>query len=158
MRVMLSVNSFLKEPCGSFMPVAQTRFRIPDTDYVEGALELEVNGVPILSLADWDYIDQLWSYLINVMEEYSESGIASTRLPDQPTKLTLLKRGDNYLLVRVDSGEKSRSSAVEEGEFFGALCESGDLFFRSMARMVPEAEDYYVSERERLRRLRDARR
>ncbi len=158
MRAMVSVNSFLKEPGGSFVPVGQARFRIPDPDYIEGALELEVGGVPLISVADWDYVDQLWSYLINMMEEYSQSGVASTRFPDQPTKLTLSKQGDNYLLVRVDSGEKSQSSAVEEGEFFGALCESGDLFFRSMARMVPEAEDYYVSERERLRRLRDARR
>ncbi|MCQ8831708.1 hypothetical protein [Streptomyces malaysiensis] len=151
---MLSVHSFLKEPGGSFVPVGQAQFRIPDPDYIEGALELEVNGVPILSLNDWDYIDQLWSYLINAMEEYSESGVASTRLPDQPTKLTLSRQGKSYVLVRVDRGKRSRSSAVEESEFFRVLLESGDLFFACMAGILPEVADYYNSERERLLRLR----
>ncbi|MBI0376537.1 hypothetical protein JBE27_09680 [Streptomyces albiflaviniger] len=151
---MLSVNSFLKEPGGSFVAVEQAQFRIPDPDYIEGALELEVNGVAILSLADWDYVDQLWSYLINVLEEYSESGVASTRLPDQPTKLTLSRQGKGYVLVRVDRGKTSQSSVVEESEFVSGLKESGGLFFTRMAGILPESEGYYISERDRLLRLR----
>ena len=49
----------------------------PDTDselvtnrfYVEGAIVIKYFTQEILGLAQWDYVDQLWSYFIDALDE-----------------------------------------------------------------------------------------
>ncbi|MEV6674990.1 hypothetical protein [Streptomyces sp. NPDC051162] len=147
---MLMVESFLRDSEGNFIPVDQVTPPVPDPDYVEGALEFTVNEVEILSLAHWDYIDQLWSYIINMLEELRVSDSASTRFPDQPIELKFSRKGKLGILVQSAVGGVTCSAMVREGDLMAALRDSGVKFFQCMESLVPESADFHASELARL--------
>ncbi|MGW2366223.1 hypothetical protein ACWCZ5_11660 [Streptomyces sp. NPDC001667] len=147
---MLTVKSFLRDSKGDFIPLDQAIPPVPDPDYVEGALEFTVDEVEILSLAHWDYIDQLWSYIINVLEELRASDSASTRFPDQPIELKFSRKGTLGILVQSTVGGVTCSAMVREGELMSALRDSGMKFFQCMESLVPESAAFHASELDRL--------
>ncbi|MGI5528374.1 hypothetical protein ACQEVX_13450 [Streptomyces syringium] len=147
---MLIVRSFLRDSNGDFVSIDRVTFPIRDSDYVEGALEFTVNGVEILSLDHWDYVDQLWSYIVNMLEELKGSDSVGTGLPDQPIELKFSKNGAHRVLVQSVCRGSMRSAVVEKAVLLGTLRESGVEFFQRMEELVPESADFYAMERLRL--------
>lgn len=111
---------------------------------------LSANGVEVLSLEHWDYVDQLWSYVVNMLESLKTSDSASTGFPDQPMELKFTRKGSYGVLVQSIARDDKRSAVVEEAELLSVLREAGVRFFDRMQELDPRSASSYAQERERL--------
>ncbi|MFI5705441.1 hypothetical protein [Streptomyces sp. SID1034] len=140
---MIEVRTLLRLPDGAFIQVDACGERPRDAQYVEGAIELIADGVQILSVAEWDYIDQLWSYVADMIRELPKQGEASTYFPDQPIMLKFLRSSPGRLLVSCRVGDNVRQANVNESEFLAAIRSAGQVFFEKMSRLLPENSQGY---------------
>ena len=69
-----------------------------DDFYLYGAIEIKYKEQLLLDLDDCDLIDQLWSYILNLIEEYSKNGESEIYFLNYPTKIRMEKMYDNYLM------------------------------------------------------------
>lgn len=85
---MMKVDSFIK--CGEdFIHVTEFSGLLKDADYIEGAMALTINHVEMINLSLWDYIDQLWIYMLNGLIELNSGGDVTFYFPGQPVKVTM---------------------------------------------------------------------
>ncbi len=140
---MIEVQTLLRLPDGAFVQVEACEERPRNAQYVEGAIELVADGVQILSVAEWDYVDQLWAYISDMINSLPEKGEASTYFPDQPIMLKFFRGSPGRLLVSCRVGDEMRQVNVSESNFLAALKAAGDSFFREMSRLLPENSQGY---------------
>ncbi|GGX68653.1 hypothetical protein [Streptomyces hiroshimensis] len=146
---MLTVATSLRSSNGSFASLDQMESPVPDPDYIEGALVVTVDGVEILSREHWDYVDQLWSYVVSMLEGLKESDSVATGFPDQPIEFKFSRKGARVLVQSVVNG-RTLSALVGEGELLSAFRDAGGEFFRRMVELVPGAAAFYAMEEGRL--------
>ncbi|MBM7774691.1 hypothetical protein JOD54_004895 [Actinokineospora baliensis] len=139
---MIEVESYLRLPGGEFRPVAGCAWTPPVPTHIEGAVELRLNGEEIIGRSTWDYVDQLWAYIVDMLEEFTRTPRVSTYFPDQPVELSFeARRGRVEVTSRAGAGV--RRSSVERVAFVGALKAAGDRFFADMTEVAPRnAADY----------------
>ena len=131
---MVSIASYLKQGA-DLVPLADFRGPIDDEDYIEGAIELSINGKPLLTKAQVDYVDQIWAYLIQGMaEEVREDRPFTTYFPDCPIEVTL----------RPEPARQQISVAVTLQQKRGAVIASASLaeFKRTF---VAEARRFFTT-------------
>lgn len=148
---MIEINSYLRTEGGQFALVEDVSDAPADPRYVEGALELTINGVPILDIGMWDYIDQLWSYVSDMVSGLREESEVSTYFPDQPIKLSFSKQGKGRVLVSASINGGSRITSTEMDQLVAELRRSGDSFFGKMMMLLPENADSYSEALHRLK-------
>lgn len=85
---MMKVDSFIKYD-DDFINVNEFNEEIRDSDYIEGGMILTINYVEIINLTMWDYIDQLWIYILNGLIELKSESDVVFYFPDQPIKITM---------------------------------------------------------------------
>ncbi len=113
--------------------------------YVEGVIELTIDGRPIISTEMWDYVDELWCYISDMVPTFLATGKASTGFPDHPIDLTFRCVGDDDALVTLDIREDHRSVLVEKTELADALRRHGSEFLRIMSTLVPQHAEAYTA-------------
>ena len=133
---MIEIDTFLRDADGGFVPAASCTAAPPDPDYVEGAIRLAVDGREIIGLEEWDYVDQLWAYIADMVTQLNSSGHAETYFPDQPIKLSFQATGSRVLVAAKVGTETKRASAPTE-EFVRALKKAGLAFFGKMNELAP---------------------
>ncbi|GAA4656971.1 hypothetical protein GCM10023347_03970 [Streptomyces chumphonensis] len=133
---MVEVETFLRDEDGRFVTAAACRMPPPDTDYVEGAVRLSVGGTEILGTEEWDYVDQLWCYMADMLTCLHSSGYAETYFPDQPIKLSFRRVGSR-VVVSAEVGRDTRTSDAPSAALDAALRSGGRAFFDRMADLVP---------------------
>ncbi|WP_051835595.1 hypothetical protein [Streptomyces sp. NRRL S-481] len=132
----VSIASYLGNPSRGFTLV--TKATPPhDPDYIDGAIDLFVHGVPILDRELWDCVDQLWAYICNMVEELRTQEKTYSYFPDQPVKLTFKRIRAGQILVSLNWPTEGRQAVVEEDLFLEQLQESGREFFEQMKDLVP---------------------
>ncbi|WP_201319378.1 hypothetical protein [Paenibacillus sp. EPM92] len=99
-----------------------------DLNYVSGAICINYYEDPILDFTHWDLVDQLWSYIIDLVEKFESFGNAETYFPDQPIRLELKRINTNLMVVCVDESKHT----VESSVFLEKLLDSAEIFFTSM--------------------------
>lgn len=135
---MISVRSLVAEgddlvPIGSF----QRQLSREEARYIYGAIELVLDGVPVLDRRFIDLVDQLWAYLVEMMERAESDGQARTFLPDSPTEIVLgADRRTGRATVEVRSRDPRRGSCGY-AEFFTTMCAEARAFFQAMRRIAP---------------------
>ena len=142
---MMTIRTFLRSGDGVFQPVGECQVPPPDPDYIEGALEITIDGVEIIGKPEWDYVDQLWAYLATMVGQLRASGEATTYLPDQPIELSLTASDG---LVRVASlvGGQVRAGLVDEVEFLATVRAEGRAAFTELTRLAAvNAASYRLS-------------
>jgi hypothetical protein len=139
---MIDIQTFLRLNDGTFQQVQSCKNSPVDPDYIEGAIELSIDGVEIIGKPEWDYVDQLWAYLANMIHVLRTENEASTYLPDQPILLTFERKG-NRVVVSSRAGENARRASVGESELFTAMRTAGQEFFEKMSDLVPTNSDAY---------------
>ncbi|MEJ7713449.1 MAG: hypothetical protein WKF84_27300 [Pyrinomonadaceae bacterium] len=135
---MVKVESYLKVG-DTFVLISEFEGRVPDPMYVEGAIELEMNGVKVLSLELWDDINYLWPYVAGGLLEITKEQEWSTDFPDQPITLTFRTDARRQrIFVEVDPSRGVVKTSASYDEFMTAMSEAAQEFFRRMAELIPE--------------------
>lgn len=140
---------------GSFTPLQEWDGSINDPDYLEGALELTVNGVSLITSTMWDYIDQLWAYIFNTIEDLTFEESAYMYFPDQPIKLEMKKVKTDMVQISVSSrsGKFDNSTKAKESQFIQKLLKEGERFFLQLGEKNSENRKKYETEIEQIREL-----
>lgn len=133
---MVEIETFLKASDGSFVQVEACRTAPPDLDYIEGAIRLSVDGLEIIGIEEWDYVDQLWCYFAEMVARLRSSGYAETHFPDQPIKVTFQAAGSR-VLVTAKIGKEVKKASASSVDLFDALRAAGLIFFDKMSELVP---------------------
>lgn len=97
---MNSVVTFLKTNSG-FQSIDDYLGRIPDINYIEGAIVLKINNCEIIGLEQWDLVDQLWAYLLDGIERIDSGREFKTFFPDQPLLLEIKKINQELVIITV---------------------------------------------------------
>jgi hypothetical protein len=139
---MIAIRTFLRNADGGFTLVEDCAEPPSDPDYIEGAIELIVDGVEIIGKSQWDYVDQLWSYVVSMAEKLKGDSRADTYFPDQPILLAFQKeRGRVLVSAKVQEGV--RRASADEGELMDALRVAGRVFFGKLSELVPSNAPSY---------------
>ncbi|MEU8001040.1 hypothetical protein AB0B66_07750 [Catellatospora sp. NPDC049111] len=143
---MITIRTFLRSEDGTFLPVEEQVQPLSDSDYIEGAIEMNINGTEIIGRSEWDYVDQLWSYLASMVHSLRSEERAETHFPDQPVLLEFERLGRD-LRISCRSGDVVRQARTSESELLDTLASAGRSFFANMSRLVPaNAGSYRLAE------------
>ncbi len=108
----------------------------------------------LLGPRQWDYIDQLWSYLVQLASEVGEGRAAEFFFPDQPIRVSAVLRGDREVVLRVEGSSSDGEIVVSVVELMQEVRRAGTTFFRKMIEICPESHaSSYEAELDRLQRL-----
>jgi hypothetical protein len=133
----LQIETYLKFG-PRFVPLDQVNDRVKDPDYVEGALVVTMSGVNLLTLETWDYVDQLWEYLIDAVASLRGTPEASFFFPDQPIEVKLrLVWGGRGIELEILRRSNSVRSSTEAVTLIESMCAAGEEFFRKMIQISP---------------------
>lgn len=103
---------------------------INNCDYIEGAIELCVNGVVVLDKTMWDCVDQLWAYLVEGVMCIARGEGFKTYFPDQPIEMSFgVQGGDVVVAVTVHETVKV---IVDRSEFVSEMRRLAVEFFECM--------------------------
>lgn len=162
---MLEINSFLLHPDAKtkqwdeirsqpsiyFININDERIKdilkFVDPLYIEGSIELKYYGQEVMGIKYWDLIDQLWSYFVNMLEEYKMSGRAETYFPDMPVKIELIKLQHGMIKFVISDS----SFVLPEQEFFSEILNSATFFFEKMQDLFIDLD--YTHDLERVLKL-----
>lgn len=136
---MINVESFLQNSSGELVPIGQFSGGLPDLDYVEGSIEIIVRNQLILSREYVDYVDQLWAYFLNAMQDLSRSGKAEFMFPDMPVEVSIHRVSREQVSFRVDDNLVPR---IETALIFSELCRAGQVFFERLGQVAPTLLNY----------------
>ncbi|MDC0771504.1 hypothetical protein [Streptomyces sp. HD] len=133
---MVEIETFLKGADGTFVQVEACRTPPPDLDYIEGAIRLTVDGSEVIGTEEWDYVDQLWCYIAEMVTKTQSSGYAETYFPDQPIKLSFQVTGSR-VSVAAKIGDEVKTANAPYEEFLKAVKAAGATFFAKMSELAP---------------------
>ncbi|RUT39512.1 hypothetical protein EJP82_25880 [Paenibacillus anaericanus] len=129
--------SLLKSNVGEyFVQINNTREvsdleNLLDFDYLSGAITLTYCEQTLLDVTIWDLVDQLWAYILNVIESLLNTGEGETYFPDQPVKLRLKSVSGDLVLYEIEANDHIKV-LLPKNEFIETLLEGADVFFRNM--------------------------
>ncbi|MFF4735064.1 hypothetical protein ACFY2W_04060 [Streptomyces sp. NPDC001262] len=135
---MVEIETFLRHPDGRFSPVGSCQTPPGDPDYIEGAIRLVIDGMEILGVEEWDYVDQFWCYIAHMVAQLASESYAETYLPDQPIKLSFRRVNSNILVVLKDD-EETKKASTPAVEFLAAVRSAGLSFFDKMSQLSPNS-------------------
>lgn len=112
-----------------------------DFDYINGAITIEYYNNLIMDFSLWDLVDQLWSYLIQLVEDVMQTGYGMTYFPDQPVKIEMKVVSKDLLLFTLDEGKIIRELLPMQ-EFICALLKSAENFYNSFIAYFEKKIDF----------------
>ncbi|GMQ65203.1 hypothetical protein [Vallitalea maricola] len=112
-----------------------------DTNYIEGIIYLEYNGTTILDFTYWDIIDQLWAYMITLVDNNLKDQKAEIYFPDQPIKVQINNISNDLILMSIESNTKMQMT-LPKYEFFITLIEAAKEFFCKIQLCFDNELDY----------------
>lgn len=122
-----------------------------DNFYLDGAIEIKTNDQTLLELNDWDLVDQLWSYILNIIEEYNINGESEVYFPDSPNKIKIKRMYNDYLMFSIVT-DKERKIIINKNEIFGILLKKAKDFFNSIS-VLKDYKDGSLKEIERAEKI-----
>jgi hypothetical protein len=138
-RTLLCAPDAKARPEMTFVPLPEASGPVADHDYIDGAIELTIDGVPICDRTDRDLVDQLWAYICTMLGEFRTQDRVSTYFPDMPTELVFQRlKGGRMLVTYTANGVDQTSPSVMEDEFVEAMSSAARTAFAQLAVLVPE--------------------
>ena len=138
---MININSYIKVN-EKFIPIQDYDGDLPDPDYIEGAIELTVNGVVLIDKSMWDLVDQLWAYIINGLIDVNEGKEFKTSFPDQPIELTFTHLYNDIIKLSVNCDNET-SVTIDKTSLFNSVFEHlEDVFNVLMAKASVNRDTY----------------
>lgn len=121
--------------------ILKTLVKDIDTDYIEGVIYLEYNGNILMDFRYWDIIDQLWAYMIQLIDDNLKNKEAEVYFPDQPIKLQIKSISNNLVLFCIEENSKIQIT-LPKYEFFKSILESAKKFFIKIYEYLGSMVDY----------------
>lgn len=144
----LKVNSFFRID-KRFISLNEFHGPILDKDYIEGALLVSIYDNELFDLSLWDYIDQLWAYLVDAICAVAAGDGYSCCFPDQPIRIEFTIVSGNLVKIFIGVGE-GRTGVVEKYQFVSAFGKAAIQFFSRMTVLIPEESFIFQGYIERL--------
>lgn len=142
----MDVNSININPDYYFINVEDTSRLIEitkqiDFNYLNGAICLEYLDKTIMDFKLWDLVDQLWSYILNLLEDLINNGEGVTFFPDQPIKLEVRDISKEFILFNLDYGNVVNYTFPKK-EFLNAILYGAESFYKNMNKAFGEVCKY----------------
>jgi len=112
----------------------------PDSFYIEGSLCIWSYGREILSFAEWDLIDQLWSYFIDTLHDVVVCGNDKGEFffPDQPLPVKIEKHKRD-LKITIN---KDKVLQLPQKMFCTVFLNEGINFLNRILKVEPANKEY----------------
>jgi hypothetical protein len=138
----VEIRTLLRTGEGDFVPIERVEGRVKWSS-VNGAIELSIDGKPIITTKEWDDVRDLWLYIVGIVELlYSGAKEARIYFPDQPISFVLSRKGHGQIEVLCDTGRERRSAVTAENDILSALCAGGISFFDALVRLGAREAEY----------------
>jgi hypothetical protein len=124
-------------------PIEIFKGNIDDPDYIEGAIELSVNNQAVLTIEMYDYVDQLWEYIVKGIISLQKNEYFSTYFPDQP--IELIFKPDKERVAITVKHQSVVSCLIDKSEFINAMLCEAKKFFEFIASCNNIREDSYLA-------------
>lgn len=125
--------------------------------YLEGALELTINGYSFLDQQNSrDYVVWLWDMIVQALVRLVDNRDEVFSLPDQPVDWAFVHISSEILgltLTPVATGKTARKVVVEKGEFTHAMVLAGIEFYDAIDGVCPIGMAVYADSRRKLAAL-----
>ncbi|GGL43262.1 hypothetical protein [Sporolactobacillus putidus] len=142
-----------------FIEVSEKNISAPivnklNLNYLEGAIYLKYGNEVILGFQLWDYVDQLWAYVIQLIEEFILRDSSETFFPDQPARIKFQKISNECLNMIVEANTRS-SWILPKQEFLTTLLNASEKFFQNITGILGLVNNPYTSELSKIRELKE---
>ncbi|HEX8113798.1 MAG TPA: hypothetical protein VF516_38970 [Kofleriaceae bacterium] len=137
---MIETNTFVLAN-GKYQPLATVQGPLRDPDYIDGILELSIDGHAIITRNAWDLVDQLWAYIVDGAVELTQGRSFRTRFPDQPLELlfTLDASADTVTVeLRHPNIDRPAKASVGRRELIDAIARGAEPVFARLIELVPD--------------------
>ena len=124
-----------------------------DIDYIDGAIEIQYKGEILLNITSWDLVDQLWDYILNIIEDMLKFKKGSTGFPDHPADITIEDISPDKILFSIKTLEK-KSWCLPKKKFLNALLDGGEHFFFQMMIILPSEQSKFMRSLNRIKKIR----
>lgn len=125
-----------------FIPFQQFNEKFPDPEYLDGAIDLMVEGVQLHGFDTWDYIDFLWSGIVRGMLMVVQGKAHREGFPDSSIDLVMTPVGNNRICIELDKLEdRNARVTVDQNEVFKMLCQEARSFICRMDERLPQHRD-----------------
>lgn len=131
------VETYLRDGGGAFTPVAEVVRYDGDQRHVPGAIELVVDGQPVLDRELWDDVDWLWPLVVQAVDDGLRTGVGERWFPDQPILVRVERSGAHRLLLTVTGGPVHRVVSADRAALARAVAAGARDFFGHLERLVP---------------------
>lgn len=157
---MIKISTYLKRG-EEFFPLENFASSLLDEDYIEGAIELSIDGRSLLTRAEWDCIDQLWAYLVAGLASLQAGKPFKTYFPDQPIELAFspdARSGRVKVQVTINRNRNRVDVFTSLPVFIKELARAARFFFEQMQELLPKPTyARLLSEVSRLEKTQDSR-
>lgn len=123
---MILVKTYIKSKNG-FVKFNDYTEEFENLNYIEGAIELTINGVTLLTKEMWDYIVDLWAYIYDGIDNIRDKKPFETYFPDQHIKVSFIPIKESvYVSVNCHFENKVK---VDKKEFIHEMTKHAITFF-----------------------------
>ena len=138
---MLEVISYIKNG-EEFTRIEDFEGLIDDPDYIEGAIEIITQDNILLSLNDWDYVDQMWCYLVDGLNAVKAWQEFSTCFPDHPTEITFIPNKESRTVEFGVRAYEYVYSRLDYDEFMVVMIDAALNFFKNLNRICEDLKEF----------------
>lgn len=136
---MIRIESYIRSKT-LFVPIEQFAGVLRDPDYVWGAIEMTVDGQPIITRRERDLVPDLWAYVVTTAMKALKGEPAQTYFPDQPISLEMSpSRSRRAIDIRLSYPGVERLAAADPIELSTELSRAGRVFWSNFSRLIPAA-------------------
>lgn len=111
--------------------------------YIQGAIELTVEGVRILGCEESDTIDALWSLIVTDLERFVAGEDVVIRFPERRYMLALKRASRGRVVVRFVDIDRVRTAVGRTRSVLEALASGAADFFNAVLSTHPVDEWTY---------------
>lgn len=112
---------------------------------LDGGLSIKRYNKEILGVRYWDYLPELWGYIVNVIEDYIEEGIGKCYFPDQPVKIQLKQLKNKKIQFLFDNDDHVLE--FEQKMLLGIFLNRAEVFFTVLVKELDFTRYSYEIER-----------
>ena len=131
--------TLIRRDDGTFVDLAEATAPELASRWIRGAIELTINGVPLLDRDLWDDVNWLWPMLIQSLLDCERTGYGERMFPSQPISIVARGSGKQRLTVSVSDSTVSRTAQGEVAAVLRTVGTGAWTFFSDLAERSPDA-------------------